>query len=737
MNTEADLEAKKKYEEMVEAQLDAMENDVISNPEDDLKKMVEETETEKEEAIKENPYYLGELEDNGFKTDGTGVYKHFQYQDNFQTNDELMKLENKWMKVTKRAIHLKISRNKDKQCEIKYSWVSRKGSHKEGYTYKELMSFTRPNVISDAEIDAIATNLHQLGEKSYFKLDKQDYQTFTENVVSAIKSSSKLDVFKNKNYIFPSISEYDDGIANVINARVNPVLTDEEKQEALEVENKLKKCGFKSYMDTVLQPKHIGDNKNIMRKVLAEFVIINGWASYFLMTDGMAEAGKTYEDELALSFIPNRYIYRINNMTGASFTRYGETHDRYFDRLICVFGDLGSNKAFEELEKVFNIIKILITENEYKKTLSDRVKGSLENIEQNVKVDSIGAVFQTTKFDFLDVEGDQLASRTIKSTPAEVKTEDVIEHIFARKSYKDSPINQKIAKADEEIKRFQLYLLHLITKEFDFVNPWETVFKKYVIDANTPYRNLEQVMDLFKAYCTITHFDCDTKNNKDLFVASKKQVETFMNDISLENTLPPSESEFLKMLMGKGTKKELEIIKTVEDENTVMNSLNPYFNDVLECMGYSDYLEKDEIETVKVTDDTTEKGLDRAMLYSDKEIVTIDTLREDKQTEAIKYLLQFYRLAGSGLTYKKSVFFTVKDVKRAYGRNKPYKNIDDVPKLLNKFYKNGFIDKLDYKDKNNQNIYYLTSKCETINNNITVDETDVSEAKKYLEDLDL
>ena len=531
-------------------------------------------------------------------------------------------------------------------------------------------------------------------------------------------------MFKNKNYIFP-----DDGIANIINARVNPVLTDEEKQEALEVENKLKKCGFKSYMDSMLQPKHIGDNKNIMRKVLAEFVIINGWASYFLMTDGMAEAGKTFEDELALSFIPNRYIFRMNNMTSASFTRYGETHDRYFDRLICVFGDLGSNKAFEKMENVFNIIKILITENEYKRTLSDRVNGSFENINQDLNVDSIGAVFQTTKFDFLDVEGDQLASRTIKSTPAEAKTEDVLKHIHSTISYKNSKTNQRIAKADAEIKKFQSYMLYLITKNIEIINPWYTVFKKFVEASNTPYRNLEQIMYLFKAYCTITYFDCDKINDKKLLVASKKQIETFMNKISLENTLPPSESAFLKMLMGKNTKKELTMIETIEDKDELLNPLNVYFNRVLEDIGYSNYINDDTTETVGTTDEYT---LDDAIIPSDRKILTIDTLEKYKQKEAISRLLEVYRLKGQSLNHEENVFFTVRDVKRAYSRIKAYKNIDDVPKLLNKFYKSGFIDKLDYKDTNNQNIYYLTIKCNDITDNITVTKTDEDEAKKFL-----
>jgi hypothetical protein len=680
-----------------------------------------------------SPYTIDEtLATKKYAFDLNALYIPFKTSETPTTKEEADKLDAKWDNVNRKHIHLQISRNKDKQCELVYSWVSAKGNRIKGYTYTELMSFTRKNVISADEVDAVVKQLHKLGDKLQFELDQQEYQTFFENVVSTITSSTMLDVLKQETYIFPATGDdAEDGIASVINARVNPVLTDEQKQEALEVETKLKDYddGFIEYINKVLEHKHIGDNQNITRKVLSEFIVIMGWASYFIMSVASAEAGKSYEDEIALSFIPNRYIFKMNAMTKASFTKKSETHTKYFDRLICVFGDLGSQKAFEEMEDVFNIIKILITENEYSRSLNEMVNGKWEDTQQNLEVDSIGAVFQTTKFDFLDVEGDQLASRTIKSTPAEVKTEDVLKHIHKTISYKNSKTNQKIAEADTEIEKFQSYLLQLISKDIEVINPWFTVFERFVKMSNTPYRDLKQIMYLFKAYCTITYFDCDTITDKGLLVASKKQVETFMNEISLENALPPLESEFLKMLIGNDSKQALEIIETDTEEDNALNPLNPYFNAVLEDMGYDDFL-----PNTSDADDTTVKDESGAVLQSERVIVTIDTLEEYKQKQAIAKLLQMFRLSGTSLNHIKNVFFTVTDVKRAYGKVKAYKNIDDISKLLNKFYKNGFIDKLDYKDKNNQNIYYLTSKCNDINDNITVTETDVSEADKFLRD---
>ena len=278
-------------------------------------------------------------------------------------------------------------------------------------------------------------------------------------------------------------------------------------------------------------------------------------------------------------------------------------------------------------------------------------------------------------------------------------------------------------------------MLYLITKDIEVINPWKTVFIRFVKKSNTPYRDLKQIMTLFKAYCTITYFNCKVNKDNGLLVASKEQVETFMNNISLENTLPPLESEFFKMLMGKDTKNELTIIETNTENDTPLNPLNPYFNTALESIGYNNCTD-DTTETVVESNNETKGNstLDDAIILSKRVITTIDIIPEYKQKETIAKLLQLYRLSGQGLNHEENVFFTVTDVKRLYSRNKPYKNIDDVPKLLNKFYKNGFIDKLDYKDVKRQNIYYLTSKCNDINDNITVTETDVFEAKKYLQE---
>ena len=718
---------------MAKNNYDIMDEELMDNPEALFDEAVQETEEEKEEVLKENPYYLGELEEKGFKTDGTGVYAPYIP-----------------------PIYLKLSRDDKKTFSFAFYKETGENEFKQ---FSQLYSKQKSIIEVDKERTQTIDRMTKDKGMPQYKRRKEDKRKsicrmykktqpktteWLEKVALIIIRSCGLEIIKNKHY-YPVDTKTtgrentkettsENRISSLINTRTKPVLTNNQKQEALEVETKLKEYdkGFIEYINKVLKPKHIGDNKNIIRKILAEFSIINGWGSYFIMTTAEAENGKSFEDEIVLKFIPDRYVLYMNEMTDASFLKKSEIDKRYFDRLIVYFGDLGSKEAFEKVKNVFNIIKILITENKYHKALNEIVDGKWEDTQQDLTVDSIGAVFQTLSFDFLDIEGNQLASRTVKATSGDADTIDVLEQIFNEKSTTRTRTNQKIRVADAKIKKFQSYLLYLITKDIEVINPWKTVFIRFVKESNTPYRDLEQIMNLFKAYCTITYFNCKVNKDDGLLIASKKQVETFMDNISLENTLPPLESEFLKMLIGKDTKKELTIIETNTEDNTPLNPLNPYFNTALEEIGYGDCID-DTSETVG----NATKGsntLDTGVISSERIIVTIDTIPEYKQKEAIAKLLQLYRLKGRSVYHEENAFFTVSDVKRVYWHRKTYKNIDDIPKLLNKLYKNSFIDKVDYKDAKRQNIYYLTSKCNDINSNITVTETDVSEARRFLQE---
>ena len=700
-----------------------------------------ELQLEDEEPIEETttPYMIDEtLASLKYAFDIDGVYIPFKSSKKPKTINEMEELMSKWDTVDKKRVQLQISRSSAKDCELLYQWVSAKGNKKKDYTYKALGEPVKRTTVLTSEdtsktgATSLVGKLAKTGEEQGFELDTEDYQTFITNIVKQVRTSNMLDVFKDENYILPSDDTTEDyDIVKEINERVKPTLTEAQKQEALEVEAEIKEKGFVPYMNSILDKTHIGDHRSIIRKILGAYVIISGLDSLMIMTDGHAEVGKSFEDDTVLSFIPERYIFKVNDMTKASFTKKAETHERYFDRLICVFGDLGSQNAFKEVAPVFNIFKILITENEFYRELNDTKDGKKwGNLRQKLSVDSIGVLFQTTKFDFLDMEGDQLASRSIKSTPAKADKLDVLHHMGAKIGIPKSETNQRIYEAKQEMKKFQSYILYTISKGIEVVNPWIEVFIRFVELSKTPFRDFDKEMCLFQAYCTLTHTGCEKVGDNE-YLATAEQLETYMNDVNLDNVLPPSESDFLKMLIGKDSKNQLEIIHTGEEGNTEVNDLNIYFNDIIENdLGYS----SEDDEKPQKVGEAQSKLMEAVIVETEKP--TFDSLRDWEIKEGIGALLEKYRLGGRGKKHENqpNVFFTVSDVKRTHQRRKIYKNIEDVPKLLNKLYNNDFMDKLDYKDVKGQNIYYLTSKCEKLMDSIEVTEEDKAEAKKLLDE---
>ena len=670
-----------------------------------------------------SPYTIDEtLAGLNYVYDINGVYIPFKSSKTPKTMDETEELMFKWETVDKKKVHLQISRNNNKDCELVYQWVSKRRDKRKSEPYKALgKPIKRPNIITDEDTSktgatSLIGKLAKAGEQQGFKLDINDYKEFITGIVSSITASSLLDVFKDKGYILPSDDSTEDyDMVKEINERAHPTLTKEELAEGLEVKAEIKEKGFVQYMNSILDKIHIGDHRNIIRKILAVYDVISGINSQMIATDGNAELGKSYEDETVLSAIPERYIYPVDEMTKASFSRCAEIHERYFDRMICYMGDLGSENSIKEVIDVFNIFKRLITENKYSREVADKIGGKYVVNKFKLTVDSIGVLFQTTKFDFLDIEGDQLASRSLKSTPAKVDTKEVMYYRGKKRGIRNSVTNQRKAEAENEFRKFQSYILYIISKDIDIVNPWITVFMRFAELSKTPIRDCDKAMCLFQAYCTLTYTECGKIGDNE-YLATSEQLEDYMNDVSLDNVLPPSESDFLKMLIGDGTKYGLTILDTETEEEKEEEA--PSFDPVI---GYYD----DAIAEVYKGINGETQGVDT----SDK---TMETLTHTDREEAIATLLQLYRLGGRSDNHEDNVFFTVTDVKRTHQKRKIYKNIEDVPKLLNKLYNNGFMDKLDYKNVKGQNIYYLTSKCEKLMDTIEVTEEDKAEAEKLM-----
>ena len=490
-------------------------------------------------------------------------------------------------------------------------------------------------------------------------------------------------------------------IEEEIQQRAKPVLTIEEKAKADAIAKKVNDIGLLAYLTNILDNIHIGDHKNIYRKILMLFKIMRGEASFLSETTAKAEAGKSFEDDIVFNMIaPQRYIFKVNDITSASFKRYGALNPYYFDRKIVLFGDLGSKKAFMQVEDVFNIFKVLITENEYNSSKADK-NDDTKNIELHLKVDSVGAVYQTTKNSFTEDDA-QLESRTIYSTPAKVEARDIARQIFYQRDNNTRQSKAK-AKAEQDLKDFGLYLMQMVNNDAEIINPYFDVFWDYASKSDAPIREFNQQLELFDAYCRLTQDQCKLENLKSTLFASEEQLTDFMDFVNLENALIPYEYDFLNMLLAKGKAKELTVLyndfdlmdsegnlKDMELQGIV--TLTECENAVIEKMNYKLQSRLDDMDIIETKADLSTKQL----------------------KELPQKLLAMYGFRNAGADHKQNIFFRVSDIKNYYGKRTAYKNIENVPQLLQSLHNKGYVGKYEIK-QGKENLYYLTPMC----NNLT------------------
>ena len=432
------------------------------------------------------------------------------------------------------------------------------------------------------------------------------------------------------------------------------------------------------------------------------FKIMRGEASFLSETTAKAEAGKSFEDEIVFNLIaPQRYIFKVNDITSASFKRYGALNPYYFDRKIVLFGDLGSKKAFMQVEDVFNIFKVLITENEYNSSKADK-NDDLNTIEINLKVNSVGAVYSTVENSFTQ-DDNQLISRTIFSTPAKVEARDIARQIFYQRDNNTMQSKAK-AKAEQDLKDFGLYLMQMVNNDAEIINPYFDVFWDYASKSDAPIREFNQQLELFDAYCRLTQDQCKLENLKSTLFASEEQLTDFMDFVNLENALIPYEYDFLDMLLAKGKAKELTIL------------YNDF--DIMDSEGNLKDIDLEAIVTITQCENAViEKINDRlqSRLVDDSEIIESKADLNTKQLKELpQKLLAIYGFRNAGADHKQNIFFRISDIKNYYGKRTAYKNIENVPQLLQSLHNKGYIGKYEIK-QGKENLYYLTPMC----NNLT------------------
>lgn len=473
-----------------------------------------------------------------------------------------------------------------------------------------------------------------------------------------------------------------------IHRRTHPTLTQEELTIAKQIEQEIKEKGFLGYLNPILDKVHKGSHQSIYQALLGMYNVISGKASSFIMQTGAAESGKSYETQLALKMIPDRFIQDVDHETYANFTKAAQDHPRLYDRLIYNVGDLGSTEDLYEAKKLFDIMKRLITEGKYMYKPTDKNEdGQIITSERYIEVDSIGVVFQTTTPEYFEKDN-QFKSRCMKLMPAETCEEEVLQ--FIRDTTGGNPkeeVNRLRREGMKELERFQYYILYTLTKPCEYITShWDSTFSDYVQLSSTKKRDTIQAVRNCQAYAQITFHECDEGPEPGMKHVSKKQITDFFHGIMPVNGINPLFIELIRLLKRKRAEKPTRIVEDEED-------LNSYFYDTLEYMYPGEIVEQDKLEDM---DDFQIKRF-------------------------IKHLMNLYRLKNPGSKKRRAcVFFTVTDLKIVMERSPRVASLRDNASLfLFSLEKEGLVEKLDYKHEG-KNVYYLTSLCHDCEEIVTI-----------------
>ena len=527
----------------------------------------------------------------------------------------------------------------------------------------------------------------------------------------------------------------DNEYAQELESRRKPILTPDEQDTAQYVSSMIKEYGLTGYLDPILNHIHIGDHRNIYRKILMSLQIIRGDFSAFLLDIAQSGSGKSHENKIVFeTIIPERYTEQIDNITEASFIRFSDNDTYYLDRKIILFNDKGDSDGITNMKDVNKILKALITENSYSDYKSDAQGNKWVNKKFYLKVQGVGAVLSTV--DNKDALNDsQIVNRSLQSRPSDVDIDELLDHIGYLKFDKSiQSMNKKGAEAD--LKDFGIYLMSLVTDTDIIVNPYIKIFQRYCKTANVlgdVTREYERQLYLFDAYCRINKHLCKKQGN--YYIASQTLVNSYFSDINPENALNPIESDFIEMLMkGNGKTEPLILIDDGDSDpdNADADSDDPddlIYIDAGTSDPYSHYIDSD--GNLDLTDsdgndrtlaikliqclnavvehfiDTDKTGLDR---YGDDDI-TYDILNRQDTEQCNKQLLQWYKVRG-GVNNKFPVFFRVNDIKTVYRNYKSFKNVKDVSVMMEKMVYKGYANKMGKLD--GYNIYYLTTQCRNL-----------------------
>ena len=339
------------YDIMTQDNFDEMTANALSNVDDTL-------ETNPSEQVAANPYKLTQaLLDDGNYYDLNGAYFHFKERfqlagvdidnDSFETQDD---------------IYLFITRNPDKKLDINMKWARKTP---DGFTKARGFNIDFLLDIGDEkDLKTLNKKIAFSGRKNGNPSSEGTYVEFVEYITDLISESPCLEVFKEKDYIFPEIVDDEDLIENEDTVKHPQSFKDypeKVQREALEI---LENGSLFEETQKSVSITHEGHETTRDAMILMENSVFADDGAHGLL-GGDSGQGKT---DLALAcalHIPTKHVHIISSNTPKDIFYDFESYDEDFN--ILIFDDvlmteelikliklLADNKVKEKVHKTVN-----------------------------------------------------------------------------------------------------------------------------------------------------------------------------------------------------------------------------------------------------------------------------------------------------------------------------------------------------------------------------------------------
>lgn len=233
--------------------------------------------------------------------------------------------------------------------------------------------------------------------------------------------------------------------------------------------------------------------------------------------------GKTVLMDYIITFIPERYVERINDATEAAL--FDNTKPmNYLDKKIVYLGDLGDKRGFEKTLSARKVLRTLQTDGHYSRKIKEKQKD--EHGVQNwttIYEELIGkpAMYFTTVREDADMQDQDRAIIATTNLEKADEIKYIIQHIG-----KNSKTGKKIKETIEIWKpKLQAIFEYLVSQQLEAVIPYN------LQDMNYKFRDLNRLVTLSEMMAIINQKF--RKRYDDFILVEKEDIELiakFLNE---------------------------------------------------------------------------------------------------------------------------------------------------------------------------------------------------------------